>query len=74
MYMANRQMSDLADLTAQELTVKSRELRQQLFTLRLEKATARLEKTHKLRAIRREIARCETRLTAVSLTKPTLAS
>ncbi|KAB2668780.1 MAG: 50S ribosomal protein L29 [Verrucomicrobia bacterium] len=50
------------EMTAQELTAKSRELRQELFNLRLQKATARLEKTHRIPIIRRDIARCETRI------------
>ncbi|MBX3733013.1 MAG: 50S ribosomal protein L29 [Verrucomicrobiae bacterium] len=57
--------NDLKDLTAQELGAKGRELRQELFHLRIQKATARLEKTHRMRQIRREIARCETRLTQI---------
>jgi len=50
------------DLTAQELKAKSQELRQELFNLRLQKATARLEKPHRIAELRKEIARCETRL------------
>ncbi|MCW5559979.1 MAG: 50S ribosomal protein L29 [Verrucomicrobiae bacterium] len=57
--------NDLKDLTPQELGAKGRELRQELFHLRIQKATARLEKTHRVREIRREIAWCETRLTQI---------
>ena len=60
--MAHSHIANLLDLSEQELKSKSRELRQQLFMLRLEKATARLEKTHKLQTTRRDIARCQTRL------------
>jgi len=63
--MAKLSYNDLKDLTAQELGAKGRELRQELFHLRIQKATARLEKTHRLREIRREIAWCETRLTLI---------
>ncbi len=50
------------DLTAPELSAKGRDLRQELFNLRLQQSTARLEKPHRMAAIRRDIARCETRL------------
>lgn len=56
----------LNDLTAQELAAKGRELRQELFNLRIQKATARLEKPHRIRELRREIARCETRVNQLS--------
>ena len=51
------------DLTFQELSVKDAELRQELFNLRLQKATARLEKPHQIFDLRKEIARCQTRMT-----------
>lgn len=50
------------EMTAEELGAKGRELREEMFHLRIQQATARLEKPHRLREIRREIARCETRL------------
>jgi large subunit ribosomal protein L29 len=50
------------DLTAQELKAKSLDMRQELFQLRLQKATARLEKPHRIRELRKEIARCQTHL------------
>lgn len=55
--------SDLKDLTPVELTAKSRELRQELFNLRLQQAGAQLEKPARLRTLRRDIARIETALT-----------
>ena len=57
--------SNLKDLTAAELAAKCRELRQELFNLRLQQATARLEKPHRIRDIRREVARGETQLTQI---------
>ena len=39
------------------------ETRQELFNLRLQKASARLEKPARLRTLRRDIARVETALT-----------
>lgn len=61
--MAKAKFQNLKELTSQELGARARDLRQELFNLRVQKATARLEKTHRLRAIRREIAQCETRIT-----------
>jgi len=61
--MAKAKYQNLKELTSQELGARARDLRQELFNLRVQKATARLEKTHRLSAIRREIAQCETRIT-----------
>lgn len=55
-------ISELKDLTAEELRVKNRDLRQELFNLRVQLATSRLEKPARLRTLRRDIARVETRL------------
>ena len=55
-------MSDLKDFTPAELTARSRDLRQELFNLRLQKASAQLEKPARLRLLRRDIARIETRI------------
>jgi len=55
-------MSDLKDFTPAELTARSRDLRQDLFNLRLQKASAQLEKPARLRLLRRDIARIETRI------------
>lgn len=54
--------SELKDQTIAELQVKSRDLRHQLFKLRLQKASSQLEKPSELRNIRRSIARVETRI------------
>jgi large subunit ribosomal protein L29 len=56
-------MSELKDLTLVELRAKSRDLRQELFNLRLQQASAQLEKTARLRLLRRDVARVETRIT-----------
>lgn len=60
-------MSEIKDLTAVELQAKGRELRQELFNLRLQKATSQLEKPSRLRTIRRDIARIETQMSALRL-------
>jgi large subunit ribosomal protein L29 len=56
-------MSELKDLTLVELSAKSRDLRQEIFNLRLQQASAQLEKPARLRTLRRDIARVETRMT-----------
>ncbi len=55
-------MSEIKDLTLVELTTKSRDLRQEVFNLRLQQASAQLEKPGRLRTLRRDIARLETRI------------
>ena len=55
-------MSELKDLTLVELTAKSRDLRQDMFNLRLQQASSQLERPHRLRLLRKDVARIETRL------------
>ena len=55
-------MAELKDMTLVELAAKSRDLRQEIFNLRLQQASAQLEKPARLRTIRRDIARIETRI------------
>jgi large subunit ribosomal protein L29 len=69
--MAKLSFSSIRDLTPQELAAKGRELREQLFHLRIQQATARLEKSHRMRQLRKEIAHCETRLSQLRLDKQT---
>lgn len=54
--------SELKDLTPQELALRTADLRRELFNLRLQKATAQLEKTARIRLLRKDIARVETAL------------
>jgi large subunit ribosomal protein L29 len=58
-------MSDLKDLTLTELAAKSRDLRQELFNLRLQQASSQLEKPARLRTLRRDVARIETQISSV---------
>ncbi len=58
-------MSELKDLTVTELLAKARDLRQELFNLRLQQASSQLEKSARLRTLRRDIARLETQMTAL---------
>ena len=55
--------SELRDLSLEELEAKARELRGELFNVRIKKATGQLENTALLNTLRREIARAETILT-----------
>ena len=50
------------DMTAQELSAKGRDLRHEMFNLRLQQASAQLEKPARLRNLRKDIARIETRI------------
>jgi large subunit ribosomal protein L29 len=54
---------ELSDKTITELATQSHGLRQELFNLRLQQATAQLEKSSRIRVIRKNIARVETRIT-----------
>ena len=54
--------SEIKDDTLVELAAKSRQLREEIFTLRRQQASAQLEKPARLRTLRRDIARVETRL------------
>jgi large subunit ribosomal protein L29 len=54
--------SEIKDMTVVELTAKGRDLRQEMFNLRLQQASAQLEKPARLHTLRRDIARLETRI------------
>jgi large subunit ribosomal protein L29 len=55
-------MVELKDMTLVELAAKGRDLRQEIFNLRLQQASAQLEKPARLRTLRKDIARIETRM------------
>ena len=61
---------ELKDLTIPELSAKGRDLRQEIFNLRLQQASSQLEKPGRLRWLRRDIARIETRLTQLRKSSP----
>ena len=54
--------SEMKDMTLVELSAKSRDLRHEMFNLRLQQASAQLEKPARLHMLRRDIARLETRI------------
>lgn len=58
-------MSEIRDLTLVELSAKNRDLRQELFNLRLQQASSQLEKAARLRTLRRDIARVETQMSVL---------
>lgn len=51
---------EIRDLSAAEINAKLNETRDKLLALRLRKQTGQVEKTHELRALRKDIARLET--------------
>ena len=52
--------AELRDKSVDELHTRERELREQLFKLRFQRATGRIENPMKIREVRREIARIKT--------------
>lgn len=52
--------SEYRELSIEELEAKSRELRGELFNVKIKKSTGQLENTAKLTLLRRDIARAET--------------
>lgn len=58
-------ISELKEKSAVELAASGRDLRQELFNLRLQQASSQLEKPARLRVLRRDVARVETQLSAL---------
>lgn len=52
--------TDLKDKSVEELNVTLNELLQDQFKLRMDKATGQMNETHKVREVRRDIARVKT--------------
>ena len=53
-------LKEIRDLSGKELEARKRELKEELFRLRLQQASGQLEKPAELRNIRREVARIQT--------------
>jgi large subunit ribosomal protein L29 len=53
-------LRNLRNLTSEELEVKGKELKRDLFTLRFQLVSGRIENPSKIKATRREIARMKT--------------
>jgi len=60
--MKSNNTAELREKTADELQTRERELVEQLFKLRFQRATGRIESPAKMRQVRREIARIKTLL------------
>lgn len=53
------------ELTAVELAAKGRDMRHEMFNLRLQQASAQLEKPARIRELRKDIARVETQISVL---------
>jgi len=51
---------EIRDLTSEEITTKLRETRANLLDKRIRRQTGQVDKTHEIRALRKEVARMET--------------
>ena len=60
--MKKTKRKELQEKTLPELQAEARNWRQEIFNLRLQQASAQLEKPARLRTLRRDIARIETRI------------
>ena len=60
-------MSEINEKSAKELVALGRELRKDLFNLHLQQASSQLEKPARLRILRRDVARLETRISAIRI-------
>ncbi|MGY8652661.1 MAG: 50S ribosomal protein L29 [Verrucomicrobiia bacterium] len=58
-------MSEIKEMTRAELLAKGRDLRAELFNLKLQKASSQLEKPSRLTNLRHDVARIETQLSAL---------
>jgi large subunit ribosomal protein L29 len=61
--MKKTQRKEIQEKTMAEVLADGRNRRQEIFNLRLQQASAQLEKPARLRTLRRDIARIETRMT-----------
>lgn len=59
---SKKTLKTLRDKSENELRARERDLREQLFKLRFQRATGRMENPMKMREVRREIAQIETLL------------
>jgi large subunit ribosomal protein L29 len=52
--------AELRDLGADELTIRERDLNDQLFRMRIQKSMGQLEAPEKMKTVRRDLARVKT--------------
>jgi len=60
-----KKKSDFKEMSVAELNAKGRDLRQELFNLRLQQASSQLEKPSRMRDLRKDVARIETQLSVL---------
>lgn len=60
-----KSISEIRELSVEELTKRLAELKQESLTLRLQKATGQLENSARIRSVRRDIARVNTIITQI---------
>ena len=60
--MAKKKTVDVADMTPDQLRDELAKLKKEQFNLRFQKATGQLENTHRIRQVRRTVARVLTLL------------
>jgi large subunit ribosomal protein L29 len=72
--MKKAQRKEIQEKTLEELLADGRNLRHEIFNLRLQQASAQLEKPARLRTLRRDIARIETRISALRKKAPAPAA
>ncbi|MEI8285446.1 MAG: 50S ribosomal protein L29 [bacterium] len=53
-------IKEIQELTPKELLARKREIKEEIFNLRIQKQSGQLERPHLLRVARRNIARIET--------------
>ena len=53
-------VTEVRDLTVDELRQREKDMDDQLFRLRIQKSMGQLEAAHKLKALRRDVARIKT--------------
>jgi large subunit ribosomal protein L29 len=53
-------IKEIQELTSKELLARKRELKEEMFNLRIQQQSGQLEKPHLMRVARRNIARIET--------------
>ena len=60
--MAQTNITEIRELTTEELISRLRDLKQEALNLRLQQATGQLENTARRKLVRREVARVQTTL------------
>jgi large subunit ribosomal protein L29 len=64
-------IDEIKELTIKELETRKKDLRHEVFNLRVQQQAGQLEKPHVLRTLRRDAARIETVLTTKRKAVPT---